>query len=150
MPRPISIEAIEESGAVVTHDPLPIVDGDQVQLTQLFQNLLANAIKFRSQEPPRIHVSAQAQEGDWLLSVQDNGIGIAPEHQERIFAIFQRLHAAANIPAPASAWPSARRSWNATAAASGWNRSRAREPPFISTFQERGEMTGKQESLQAD
>ena len=85
-------EAIRESGAVVTHGPLPTVDGDQVQMIQLFQNLLANAIKFRSQEPPRIQVSAQAQEGDWLLAVQDNGIGIAPEHQERIFAIFQRLH----------------------------------------------------------
>ncbi len=85
-------EAIKESKAEVTHSPLPIVDGDQVQLTQLLQNLLANAIKFRSQEAPRIHVSAQTQGGDWLLSVQDNGIGIAPEHQERIFAIFQRLH----------------------------------------------------------
>jgi signal transduction histidine kinase len=86
-------EAIKESKAEVTHGSLPIVDGDHVQLTQLLQNLLANAIKFRSQEPLRIQVSAQAQDGDWLVSVQDNGIGIAKEHQERIFAIFQRLHA---------------------------------------------------------
>ncbi len=85
-------QAIGESGAVITHDPLPVVSGDQVQLIQLFQNLLANSIKFRSGEAPRIHVSAQAREEGWLLSVQDNGIGIAPEHQERIFAIFQRLH----------------------------------------------------------
>ncbi len=91
-------QAIEESGAVITHDPLPVVSGDLVQLTQLFQNLLANAIKFRSGEAPRIHVSAQAREEDWLLSVKDNGIGIAPEHQERIFAIFQRLHGRGEYP----------------------------------------------------
>ena len=91
-------QAIGESGAVITHDPLPVVSGDQVQLTQLFQNLLANAIKFRSGEAPRIHVSAQAREADWLLSVKDNGIGIAPEHQERIFAIFQRLHGRGEYP----------------------------------------------------
>ena len=91
-------QAIEESGAVITHDPLPVVSGDQVQLTQLFQNLLANALKFRSGAAPRIHVSAQAREEDWLLSVKDNGIGIAPEHQERIFAIFQRLHGRGEYP----------------------------------------------------
>ena len=91
-------EAIKESKAEVTHSPLPIVDGDQVQLTQLLQNLLANAIKFRSQEPLWIHVSAQARDGDWLVSVQDNGIGIAKDHQERIFAIFQRLHARDEYP----------------------------------------------------
>jgi light-regulated signal transduction histidine kinase (bacteriophytochrome) len=91
-------QAIGESGAVITHDPLPVVSGDPVQLTQLFQNLLANAIKFRSEESPRIHVSAQAREEDWLLSVKDNGIGIAPEHQERIFAIFQRLHGRGEYP----------------------------------------------------
>ncbi len=85
-------EAIKESSTVVTHEPLPQVDGDQSQLIQLFQNLLANAIKFRGQEPPRIHISAQPWEQGWRLAVQDNGIGIAPEHQERIFAIFQRLH----------------------------------------------------------
>ena len=85
-------EAVQESGAVVTHDPLPVVNGDPVQLIQLFQNLLANAIRFRGREAPRIHLAAQAREDDWLLSVRDNGIGIAPEHRERIFAIFQRLH----------------------------------------------------------
>ncbi len=91
-------QAIGESGAVITHDPLPVVSGDQVQLTQLFQNLLANALKFRGGEAPRIHVSAQAREADWLLSVKDNGIGLAPEHQERIFAIFQRLHGRGEYP----------------------------------------------------
>jgi signal transduction histidine kinase len=91
-------EAIKESGTVVTHEPLPVVAVDQVQFTQLFQNLLANAIKFRSRETPRIHVSAQVEGGDWLVSVQDNGIGIAPEHKERIFAVFQRLHSRAEYP----------------------------------------------------
>jgi light-regulated signal transduction histidine kinase (bacteriophytochrome) len=91
-------QAIQESGTVITHDRLPVVSGDQVQLIQLFQNLLANAIKFRGEEAPRIHVSAQGREGDWLLSVQDNGIGVAPEHQERIFAIFQRLHPRGEYP----------------------------------------------------
>ena len=91
-------EAIKESGAVVTHEPLPIVDVDQVQFTQLFQNLLANAIKFRRRETPRIHVSAQVEGGDWLLAVQDNGIGIAPEHKERIFDVFQRLHSRTEYP----------------------------------------------------
>jgi signal transduction histidine kinase len=91
-------EAVKESGAVVLHGPLPIVDGDQVQLTQLFQNLLANAIKFHARETPRIEISARAQGGDWLVLVQDNGIGIAPEHRERIFAIFQRLHGRGEYP----------------------------------------------------
>lgn len=91
-------EAIKESGALVTNDPLPIVDGDEVQLVQLFQNLLANAIKFQGKMTPMIHVSAQPQGNGWLIGVKDNGIGIAPEHQERIFAIFQRLHARSEYP----------------------------------------------------
>jgi light-regulated signal transduction histidine kinase (bacteriophytochrome) len=91
-------EAIRESGALVTHSSLPTVSGDQVQLNQLFQNLLANAIKFRTATPVLISISAQPREGDWLVSVQDNGIGIAPEHQERIFAIFQRLHGRSEYP----------------------------------------------------
>ena len=85
--------AIEESGATITHDPLPTVDGDATQLTQLFQNLLGNAIKFRGEAPPCIHVGAERQEGAWLFSVRDNGIGIAPEYRERVFVLFQRLHA---------------------------------------------------------
>ena len=76
----------------ITHDPLPTVDGDTTQLTQLFQNLLGNAIKFRGEAPPRIHVSAERQDGAWLFSVRDNGIGIAPEYRERVFVLFQRLH----------------------------------------------------------
>jgi light-regulated signal transduction histidine kinase (bacteriophytochrome) len=84
--------AIEESGAVVTHDPLPIVPADDSQMAQLFQNLIDNAIKFRGEAAPRIHVSATETENEWLFSVRDNGIGIAPQYHERIFVVFQRLH----------------------------------------------------------
>jgi PAS domain S-box-containing protein len=90
--------AIKESGAVVRHDPLPTVSGDEMQLEQLFQNLLANAIKFHSETPPLIHVSAEHIGKEWNFSVRDNGIGIAPEYTERIFMIFQRLHTKAEYP----------------------------------------------------
>jgi PAS domain S-box-containing protein len=84
--------AIQESGTVVTHDPLPTVMGDSTQLGQLLQNLIGNAIKFRGEEAPRIHLSCQQNDREWLLSVRDNGIGIDPQYVERIFVIFQRLH----------------------------------------------------------
>jgi signal transduction histidine kinase len=84
--------AIEESRAVVTHDPLPTVMADGRQLGQLFQNLIGNAIKFRGEEPPIVHVSAERRMGEWLFSVRDNGIGVDPQYAERIFVIFQRLH----------------------------------------------------------
>jgi len=85
--------AIAESGATITHDPLPALVADATQLTQLFQNLLGNAIKFRRPgEAPRIHVSSKRQDGGWRLSVQDNGLGIDPQYFDRIFIIFQRLH----------------------------------------------------------
>jgi len=84
--------AIEENGATVTHDPLPTVMADRDQLSRLFQNLLSNAIKFRAADPPVVHVSAHRNGNEWLFSVRDNGIGIDPEHFERIFLIFQRLH----------------------------------------------------------
>jgi light-regulated signal transduction histidine kinase (bacteriophytochrome) len=84
--------AITESGAVVTHDPLPVLPADSTQMGQLFQNLITNAVKFRGAEPPRVHVAARWSDGRWLFSVQDNGIGIEPQYAERIFAIFQRLH----------------------------------------------------------
>ena len=84
--------AVEESRAAVTHDPLPTVMADGRQLGQLFQNLLANAIKFRDKEPPKVHVSAKRQLNEWLFSVRDNGIGVDPQYAERIFVIFQRLH----------------------------------------------------------
>jgi light-regulated signal transduction histidine kinase (bacteriophytochrome) len=84
--------AIEKNGALVTHDPLPTVMADRPQLGQLFQNLIGNAIKFRGNEPPRVHISASRNGNGWTFSVRDNGIGIAAEYSERIFIIFQRLH----------------------------------------------------------
>ena len=89
---------VEEAGALVTHDPLPAVMGDPVQLTQVFQNLIANAIKFRRDERPRVHVSAAPDGEMWRLAVQDNGIGVLPEYFERIFVVFQRLHAYGEYP----------------------------------------------------
>ncbi|WP_066374870.1 sensor histidine kinase [Anabaena sp. CA = ATCC 33047] len=85
-------QRIIETGATITHDPLPSVMAGSTQLMQLFQNLIANAIKFRSEEPPRIHVGAERLEDEWLFSVKDNGIGIDPRFSDRIFVIFQRLH----------------------------------------------------------
>jgi signal transduction histidine kinase len=84
--------AIQESAVKIFHDPLPTVVGDETQLTQLFQNLIGNAIKFRSGDAPMVHIGCERREYDWLFSVRDNGIGIDPQHAERIFVIFQRLH----------------------------------------------------------
>jgi len=91
-------QAIAEKGATVTHDELPTIMGDEVQLTQLFQNLIGNAIKFQGEEPPQVHVGVLREGSGWLFSVRDNGIGIAPEHFERIFQIFQRLHGREEYP----------------------------------------------------
>jgi PAS domain S-box-containing protein len=87
--------AIEESGATLTHDPLPTVTADPTQMGQLFQNLLSNALKFRGAEPPVVHIGARRSgdhAGAWLFSVHDNGIGIDPAFFDRIFIVFQRLH----------------------------------------------------------
>lgn len=92
------MKAIEESGAVITQDPLPMVLGDQGQLIQLFQNLVANAIKFRSQESPQIQISAERRGPEWVFAIKDNGIGIASDHHERVFSIFQRLHHRSEYP----------------------------------------------------
>jgi chemotaxis family two-component system sensor kinase Cph1 len=83
---------IEQTGATITHDELPTVMADSTQLMQLFQNLIANAIKFRSEKPPEIHIGVSRLEDEWLFSVKDNGIGIEPRFSDRIFVIFQRLH----------------------------------------------------------
>jgi PAS domain S-box-containing protein len=90
--------SLQESGARVTMDPLPTIQGDPTQLSQLFQNLISNAIKFVADGPPQIHISAEPENGNWLFSVQDNGIGIDPEHVQRIFAVFQRLHGRGEYP----------------------------------------------------
>jgi PAS domain S-box-containing protein len=85
--------SIEESGAVVTHDPLPAVLADETQLIQLFQNLVGNAIKYQNPGVPRIHISVAVNgEKKWIFSVKDNGLGIDPQYFERIFGMFQRLH----------------------------------------------------------
>ncbi|WP_293121893.1 PAS domain S-box protein [Microcoleus sp. bin38.metabat.b11b12b14.051] len=84
--------AIAETKAVITYDEMPTVMADESQLVQLFQNLLANGIKFCRQDIPLIHITAGRQESEWLFSVSDNGIGIDPEYADRIFIIFQRLH----------------------------------------------------------
>jgi signal transduction histidine kinase len=89
---------IEESGAVVTHDRLPTLPADAAQLTQLFQNLIGNAIKFRGPEPPCVHIAAEQCGEEWRFSVYDNGIGIDPQYAERIFSMFQRLHTRAEYP----------------------------------------------------
>jgi PAS domain S-box-containing protein len=90
--------AIEESGAVVTHTALPNVWANQTQMAQVFQNLIGNAIKFRNGAPPKCAVSAEKSGRNWLFSVSDNGIGIAPEDAGNIFVAFQRLHARTEYP----------------------------------------------------
>ena len=90
--------AVQENDALLTHDPLPTVRGDATQLMQLFQNLVGNGLKFRSDRRPQIHVSARRVGGQWEFSVRDNGIGIAPEYWEQIFIIFQRLHTRKKYP----------------------------------------------------
>jgi PAS domain S-box-containing protein len=84
--------AAQESGAIITFDELPTVNADATQFTQLFQNLVGNAIKYRNHRRPEIHVSVTANEKDWLFSVRDNGIGMEPQYYERVFKVFQRLH----------------------------------------------------------
>jgi light-regulated signal transduction histidine kinase (bacteriophytochrome) len=84
--------SITKANAVVTSDPLPTVRVDESQIAQLFQNLIANALKFHSERPPQIHIGARAEEGRWVVRVRDNGIGIDPQYFERIFQLFQRLH----------------------------------------------------------
>lgn len=84
--------AIQESEALVTHEQLPTVTAHSMRMTQVLQNLISNAIKYRSAEPPRIHVTGAARQGEWLFSVRDNGIGIDRHYHERIFGVFKRLH----------------------------------------------------------
>jgi len=90
--------AIRESGALVSHDELPAVKADSSQMVQLFQNLISNGIKFKSEGPPRMHVSAVRNGTGWTFSVRDNGIGFEPQYAEQIFAVFRRLHARDEYP----------------------------------------------------
>ena len=89
---------IRESRASITYDSLPTVTADRLQLTQLFQNLINNAIKFRGQQQPQIHISAVNMATAWQFAVRDNGIGIEPQYFERIFQVFQRLHTRQDYP----------------------------------------------------
>ncbi len=86
------MHSIEDAGAVITHDSLPTVMADETLLMQVFQNLLPNAIKFRREHPPRIHVGVECNDNHWLFSVRDNGIGIESPYLDRVFQVFQRLH----------------------------------------------------------
>ncbi|MEO3888114.1 ATP-binding protein [Nonomuraea sp. B5E05] len=83
---------IEDTGATVTRDELPLVTGNRMQLTRLFQNLVENAVKFRAEEPPRVHIGAERSGDMWEFSCSDNGIGVEAKYADRIFLIFQRLH----------------------------------------------------------
>jgi signal transduction histidine kinase len=90
---------IEENVAIVTRDPLPVVEGDEGQISQLFHNLLTNALKYRKREvAPEVHVSARRTADEWIFSFRDNGIGIAKENLEQIFVIFKRLHKKTEYP----------------------------------------------------
>jgi light-regulated signal transduction histidine kinase (bacteriophytochrome) len=91
-------QTIRESRATITHDALPTVVGEELQLTQLFQNLLTNALKYRGKDPPHIHIGVEQRDSEWLFRVRDNGIGIAPQHQQRIFLLFQRIHERGKYP----------------------------------------------------
>jgi PAS domain S-box-containing protein len=90
--------AIAEAGATVTCDALPTVMADSIQIAQLFQNLLGNALKFRGPDPLRIHIGSTRKSHEWEFSVRDNGIGVEPQFFERIFGIFQRLRAGNDLP----------------------------------------------------
>jgi PAS domain S-box-containing protein len=90
--------SIEARGAAVTSDALPEVEADEVQLAQLFQNLIGNALKFAGEQPPQVHISAAERGNTWEFAVRDNGIGIDPQYFERIFMVFQRLHAKSEYP----------------------------------------------------
>jgi PAS domain S-box-containing protein len=92
-------QAIEESGARVTHDPMPTLPVDRGQMVRLFQNLIGNAVKYRHPErPAEVHISAEQQGTEWVISVRDNGIGFDPNHAGTIFAPFKRLHTAEEYP----------------------------------------------------
>jgi PAS domain S-box-containing protein len=108
--RPVAVDAalrraltnvragVEEASASISYEKLPTVLADEMQLSQLFQNLIGNALKFRSPSVPRINVRAAEKDEEWEFSVTDNGIGIEPQYFERIFMVFQRLHSKGEYP----------------------------------------------------
>ncbi len=90
--------SIEDAGADVTSDALPSVECDRAQISQLLQNLIGNAVKYRGDAPPKVHVSAQSTGGEWTITVADNGIGIEAKHHDKIFEVFRRLHGQGKYP----------------------------------------------------
>ncbi len=90
--------SIKENNALISHDPLPTIMADKTQITQVFQNLISNALKFRSESQPEIKISVEKRKNDWLFGVMDNGIGIDPKHSDRIFDVFKRLHKKKDYP----------------------------------------------------
>ena len=84
--------SIEESGARIEHDTLPMIIGDRTQIILVLENLVSNAIKFRGEEAPQIHLSVRSTGKEWVISVQDNGIGVDPSQKDRLFKMFERLH----------------------------------------------------------
>jgi PAS domain S-box-containing protein len=84
--------AMDEAQAAIHADPLPVVSGDPIQLTQLFQNLLSNSLKYRAARPPAVRITSTESDGGYVIAVEDNGIGIPPRHLERVFGLYQRLH----------------------------------------------------------
>jgi PAS domain S-box-containing protein len=91
-------QTLSEAGAVVTHDPMPSLTCDGLQIGRVFQNLIVNAVKFRGDAAPTVHIGAERSGGEWVFSVKDNGIGIEPAYFERIFVIFQRLQSRTEYP----------------------------------------------------
>jgi signal transduction histidine kinase len=126
--------SIHESEATITSDPLPQVKADEQLMVQLFQNLISNALKYRGDKKPEIHVGAARDKNMWKFSVCDNGIGIDSKYLDRIFVISSACTPVASTPEPASASPSAKKPSKCTVVASGPNRKSAKAQPSISPF----------------
>jgi PAS domain S-box-containing protein len=124
---------VKESGATITYDPLPLVEADPTQLSQVFQNLLGNSIKYRSAEPPKIHLSAKRVGDFYEFSIVDNGIGIDPEHHERVFGVFKRLHGK-EVPGTGIGLAICRKIIESHGGSCGWNPRPARAPLSSSPF----------------
>ena len=125
-------ETIRQCNGKVTFDALPEICMGETHLQQVFQNLISNALKYRKDEPPEIHISATHQGTAWRFSVQDNGIGIDPQYKEKIFGVFKRLHRTRNIAARASDWQFASGWLSAMADESGSNPLPGKEQPSSS------------------
>jgi len=91
-------ETVAASGGQVTQDRLPTIMADSIQIEQVFQNLIGNALKFHSDKPPEVHIGADRQNGEWRFRVSDNGLGIEPQYADKIFVVFQRLHKRRDYP----------------------------------------------------